>query len=122
MNSSDGGTSPDSGNYYGESESNDGEDEDDGSIGDTARELKSLHLRKAGRFSKLKKQKKILMSPVYAPLERTIWFADIIRHLKKERAKPILLDPTTANQPIPLRPTPPLATIDPIRLVIKLNV
>jgi hypothetical protein len=52
MNSSDGGTSPDSGNYYGESESNDGEDEDDGSIGDTARELKSLHLRKAVRFSK----------------------------------------------------------------------
>ncbi|KAI8577993.1 hypothetical protein K450DRAFT_249410 [Umbelopsis ramanniana AG] len=52
MNSSDGGTSPDSGNYYGESESNDGEYEDDGSIGDTARELKSLHLRKAGRFRK----------------------------------------------------------------------
>jgi hypothetical protein len=54
MNSSDGGTSPDSGNYYGESESNDGGDEeDDGSIGDTAKELKSLHLRKAGRYSKL---------------------------------------------------------------------
>jgi hypothetical protein len=69
MNSSDGGTSPDSGNYYGESESNDGEDEDDGSIDDTARELKSLHLRKAGRFSKFKNnQEKILMGHVYAPL------------------------------------------------------
>jgi hypothetical protein len=56
MNSSDGGTSPDSGNYYGESESNDGEDEDDGSIGDTARELKSLHLRKAVRYSKYHKK------------------------------------------------------------------
>jgi hypothetical protein len=56
MNSSDGGTSPDSGNYYGESESNDGEDEDDGSIGDTARELKSLHLRKAVRYSKCHKK------------------------------------------------------------------
>jgi hypothetical protein len=52
MNSSDGGTSPDSGHYYGESESNDEEDGDDGSIGDTARELNSLHLRKAVRYSK----------------------------------------------------------------------
>ncbi|KAM3583021.1 hypothetical protein VKS41_004777 [Umbelopsis sp. WA50703] len=52
MNSSDGGTSPDSGHYYGESESNDEEDGDDGSIGDTARELNSLHLRKAVRYRK----------------------------------------------------------------------
>lgn len=62
MNSSDGGTSPDSGNYYGESESNDGEDEDDGSIGDTARELKSLHLRKAVRYSKYHKKNFVWLS------------------------------------------------------------